>query len=245
MLLGSTQTPSSIGHDSSATPHSAEGLKIATADCQRNDSTPPNLPATNSHNTNNEPIKAPRRVYLVSLSAKRDHTGILKEASNSGLASNDNVVKESDNKPEKTEAASTKPGSLNVQPGVPASKPVRRVEVISLLDNSPQKVLQPKIFTRVKGRDALKKQGNNDTTVSSSESGHLQDGSDNTRKDTAASQLGESLNPQHLLILQGEKDLKAPQPSTGSNSQGKSQSGSSPGTKTPRRVGYITLTSSK
>ena len=217
-------------------------------------------------------MKEPRRISLVSLSTKRDHSGISKEASSINPVENESAIKqiseETKGSVKNVEKPVVDPKRQEVEgksPVVPNQKPTRRVEVITLLDDSPEKIRPRK--SCVSGQQFVTGSSTSVATVSSEVKSIASDGhkvpiintnataslelegssspvgSHNSSKDT---QLDASIKSPSAPIKeptdQSEKtDIKSPDKEVRVDCP--SKDGSSPVVKAPKRVGFVTLTS--
>lgn len=151
----------------------------------------------------NQPIKPPRRVSIVSLSGKRNNSGALKEADDMK-----NSVETSANELNTVTSNDRNINLESLNPSLKSPLPPRRVEIISLLEDSPKKASEPK--------DGFPQETAEGSTI---------------KQVTSTSQIhAKDSQPSGQEICNAGND---------------SQSGSSPGGRAPRRMGFVTLVPKK
>ena len=214
--------------------------------------------------------KAPRRVSLVSLSTKRTHSGMLKGSSTVDPVSNQSAIKQADNisdfvksidKPEADSQCQRVQDKKSIEPN---QKAIRRVEVITLLDESPEKTQPPRMCnleqecpagptcsdatTRVEitsnpSYGCKAPASSTEPTMSSGvEYSVLAIGS---QKCAAEAQLHITAKPQNAPVKSStcQKEETDFQSSGGKEFgiEGQSKIASPPAVKAPKRVGFVTL----
>lgn len=225
-----------------------------------------------SCNTNHQQVKGPRRISLVSPSTKRDHSGISKEANAMNPVESESAMKQINREikglVKNAEEPKVDPKHQEVQGTnsvVPNPKLTHRVEVITPLDDSPEKIRPSKNCSP--GQQLLSGSSTPVVTVSSEVKSIASDGLKTSIINTNTTALSElkgspssvcshssakdspfdvSIKSRSAPIKesadQSEKaDIKSSDKEVSVDCQ--SKGGSSPVVKTPKRVGFVTLTS--